>query len=80
MVTGALPVLFWREDDVRGMLSINMPLKTGVGVGKWQWGGDCAAAGLCDDEFPLVAKELSSSCTIFIFPHKMSFKSDHHVL
>lgn len=73
----------WRENDVRGILSINMPLKTcgclcenlvvGDGSGEvtvqllWWW-------------IALLAKESSSSCIIFLFPYQMSLKSEHHIL
>lgn len=35
---------------------------------------------LSDDEFPSVAKELSSSCTMFLFLYQMSLKSEDRPL
>lgn len=85
---GALPVLHWREDEFIGILSVNIPLKTGMSLFvkplQWEvvmekWLHGCHAW-LYDDEFPLVAKGLSSSCTVFLSPHQMDLENEHYLL
>lgn len=54
-------MLHWREEEFRGILSINVPLKTGVSLlVKPVWWEMAVGKWLYDDEFPSEAKGSSS--------------------